>query len=159
MLNHTRRVFAQVRQGAASPDELADEEAELGEMSSQLETLRSSYDTLWGQASGVLKNLAGGSPGGSGSGGAAGGSPKPGGTQSAGAEAASRALVTGLKFSGLAMRITQDIASAVKADAERMFKVRFVCVSFNVFWGCGDSVQRHGYAYAAGQCKCSERCR
>jgi hypothetical protein len=183
-----------VVQGRASPDELEEEEAVLGEMSSQLETLRSSYNTLWSHASGVLRGLAGSTtvtPAGSaviggsgvvGGGGSsvisAGGSPSAttttaaavaaaldgaalssldggggttsldasgagvggvgagvGGTRTGGSavvtggtqSGASRAVFAGLKFSGLAMRITQDIALSVKADAERMFKVRFGC--------------------------------
>jgi hypothetical protein len=121
-----------VSQGRASPEDLEEEEATLGEMSTQLEQLRSSYDTLWGQASGVLKNLTG-SPSGSGVAAAGGGtgaaaSSPAGGSGStkaappAAGSGAKGAVAAGLRFSGLAMRITQDIASAVKADAERMFK-------------------------------------
>ncbi|GBF87958.1 hypothetical protein Rsub_00670 [Raphidocelis subcapitata] len=126
-----KELRAKVSEGMASEDELEEEEAQLGEMSSQLEQLQSSYNTLWGQASGVLKGLSGPA---SGSGGAKVGADAPpaqpggtkaGGTQSgqtAAGEAASRAVYAGLKFSGLAMRITQDIASGIRADAARMLK-------------------------------------
>jgi len=136
-----------VIQGAALPEDLEEEEEELGEMTGQLEQLRTSYNTLWSQASGVLKNLTGSativtadgaSPAAASAqppppapavapppapASSAGGSMK-GGTQSSAGEAASKAVYAGLKFSGLAMRITQDIAYAVKADAKRMLKVR-----------------------------------
>jgi hypothetical protein len=141
---HTHRTLArpQVAQGRASADELREEEAALGEMDGRLRTLRESYSSLWSQAGGVLRGIAsaagggggspGGSPGGSGAGGsakaAAGGSAKSSGGGGGGgggaADAAGRAVYAGLKFSGLAVRITSDIFASVKGDAEKLLKAR-----------------------------------
>ncbi|KAI8466377.1 MAG: hypothetical protein J3K34DRAFT_524625 [Monoraphidium minutum] len=106
-----------VAQGAASPDELREAEAELGEAAQQLESLQSSYSTLWGQASGMLKNLATGTGTGRPASTPGGGTVERGGTRSAAA-----AVRAGLSIGGLAVRITSDIFSSVTGDAQRILK-------------------------------------
>ena len=106
------------------PVELQKQEERLETMSEQLETMEQQYEGLWSQAGNVLKKMT-----------AAGTAVVPEGTgeaagkvAAAGAEVAAKGMVgvvyAGLKFSGLAMRVAQDVVTAVKDDAEKMMKVR-----------------------------------
>jgi hypothetical protein len=121
--------------GAVDPEELQKQEERLEDMSEQLETMEQQYQGLWSQAGNVLKKMTAAGTAAGAAAAAAGTAVVPQGTgeaagkvAAAGAEAAAKGMVgvmyAGLKFSGLAMRVAQDVVTAVKDDAEKMMKVK-----------------------------------
>jgi hypothetical protein len=127
------------------------EERKLGEMDAQLEELQQDYKSLWDQASGVLARI--GSPrsptftgaqtteGSSGkatgtAAAAGGGSGSAAAAAGEGAKGWTGMVYAGLKFSGLAMRVAQDVVTSVKDDAERMMKVSVWVVGWGGSEGC-----------------------
>jgi hypothetical protein len=114
-------VVLQVKSGEAAPAELQQEQEKLAQFSSQLEGLQTSYNRAKDQAAALLQRI--GSAAGTGS--AAAGDAASGTTGSAGGiGAVQSAVYAGLKFSGLAMRIAQDVVTSVKDDANKILKVR-----------------------------------
>jgi hypothetical protein len=115
-------VLLQVKSGEAAPAELQQEQEKLDQFSSQLEGLQTNYSRVKDQAAALLQRIAGtGSPSSTGS---ADAGSRSGTTGSAGGiGAVQSAVYAGLKFSGLAMRIAQDVVTSVKDDANKILKV------------------------------------
>jgi hypothetical protein len=119
-------LLLQVKSGEAAPAELQQEQEKLAQFSSQLEGLQTSYNRAKDQAAALLQrigNAAGaGSPSSTGSAAAGDASGSAGGIG-----AVQSAVYAGLKFSGLAMRVAQDVVTSVKDDANKLLKVRLQC--------------------------------
>jgi hypothetical protein len=134
-------VLLQVKSGEAAPAELQQEQEKLAQFSSQLEGLQTNYSRVKDQAAALLQRIGSvagtGSPSSTGSA-AAGESPSRSGTtgSAGGIGAVQNAVYAGLKFSGLAMRIAQDVVTSVKDDANKILKVGRFCCKLAGLGGC-----------------------
>lgn len=101
----------------------------MAQFSSQLEGLQTNYSRVKDQAAALLQRIGSvtgsGSPSSTGSSAASGEVSSGSGTagSAGGIGAVQSAVYAGLKFSGLAMRIAQDVVTSVKDDANKILKV------------------------------------